>query len=289
MILPSVVRSGVTPNTEPAPRVRDPEAGDHLVEQEQRPVFVAERAEPFEEPRFRRHHAHVRRDRLHDDHRDVAPAFGEDRSDRVQIVERRGDGVPRRSLRHAGRAGDAERGHTGSGTVREEGVGMAVVTAVELQQQVASRDAARQPDRAHRGLGSRRDETDHVDAGNGVDDPLGQFDLEERRRAERRASRGGRGRRLHDLGPRVSEEQRAPRLDVIHVAVAVRVEEVGAVPSFDEGWRAAYGAERPHRRIDAAGDHVRGAREEVVGCGHGHDGTCRVSPGRTRCLPDPAS
>ena len=72
MILPNAVRSGVTPYTDPAPPYADPEAGDHLVEEEQRAVLVAERAEPFEEPRLRRHDAHVRGDGLDHDDRDLA-------------------------------------------------------------------------------------------------------------------------------------------------------------------------------------------------------------------------
>ena len=53
MTLPRLVRSGVTPKTRLRAAVSDPEAGDHLVEAEQRPVRVAEFAQSFEEARLR--------------------------------------------------------------------------------------------------------------------------------------------------------------------------------------------------------------------------------------------
>ena len=52
-------------------------------------MLVAERAEPFEEARLRRHDPHVRGDRLDDDDGDSRPRSREDRPDGVQVVERR--------------------------------------------------------------------------------------------------------------------------------------------------------------------------------------------------------
>ena len=67
MILPSTVRSGVTPYERLRAAVRDAEPRDHLVEDQQRAVLVAERAQALRGSRGRRDDAHVRGDRL-DDH-----------------------------------------------------------------------------------------------------------------------------------------------------------------------------------------------------------------------------
>src|ERR671931_376290 len=61
---------------------------------------------------------------------------------------------------------------------------MAVVAAVELDDLLASGERARQPDRGQRGLGTRVDEADHLDRGEGLADQLGQLDLAPGRRAE---------------------------------------------------------------------------------------------------------
>ena len=51
---------------------RDAEAGDDLVEDQQRAVLVAERAQHRQVGRARQHHAHVAGDRLDDDRGDLA-------------------------------------------------------------------------------------------------------------------------------------------------------------------------------------------------------------------------
>ena len=70
--------------------------------------------------------------------------------------------------------------------------------------------------------------------------------------------------RLDDLGSRVPEQQRSPRLDVVHVSRAVDVDQERALASLDEPRGSADRPERAHRGVDASGDDVRGAREELV-------------------------
>ena len=109
-----------------------------------------------------------------------------------------------------------------------------MVAALELHELVAAGGAARQPDRAHRRLGARGDQAHHVDAGDGLDETFGELDLELRGCAERRPTRCGGRSCLHDLRPRVSEQQRSPRLDVVHVADAVDVGQERALAVIDE-------------------------------------------------------
>ena len=58
------------------PAARDPEAGDHLVEDEQRARRVAERAQRLEEAGLRRDDAHVPGDRLDQDAREPLAVAG---------------------------------------------------------------------------------------------------------------------------------------------------------------------------------------------------------------------
>ena len=163
-----------------------------------------------------------------------------------------------------GRRRDAERREPAAGALGEQRVGMAVVAALELHEQVAPGRAAREPDRAHRGLGAAVDEPHPVDARHRIDDALGELDLADGRRAERGAHRRRPARRLDDLGSCVAEQQRAPRLHEVDVAVAVGVDQVGALAALDEHGRAAHRAERPHGRVDPAGDHRARALEQVL-------------------------
>jgi hypothetical protein len=66
----------------------------------------------------------------------------------------------------------------------------------------------------------------------------------------------------------VSEQQRAPRLDKVHVPAAVDVLDPRAAPAGGEAGCAAHGAERPHGRVDAAGDQRPGSIEQVLGSVH---------------------
>ena len=67
--MPNVVRSGWTPKQRLRAAVAEPESGDYLIEDQQRPEFSGELPQTFQEPLNRRHHTHIRRDRFHDDRR----------------------------------------------------------------------------------------------------------------------------------------------------------------------------------------------------------------------------
>jgi hypothetical protein len=69
-----------------------PEAGHHLVEDEERAVAVAQRAQPLEIAGLRRHQAHVAGDRLDEDGGDLAAALGEARLGGGEVVVGRHQG-----------------------------------------------------------------------------------------------------------------------------------------------------------------------------------------------------
>ena len=83
-------------------------------------------------------------------------------------------------------------------------------------------------------------------------DELGELDLAGRRRAvggaERRGGRDG----LDHSRVGVAEDERAPGADVVHVDVAVDVEDLRALGALDEDRVAPDGAHRAHGRVDAA-------------------------------------
>src|SRR5439155_5277225 len=78
----------------------DAEAGDHLVEDEQRPGGVAEAAEQLEEARIRRHDAHVPGDRLDDDRREPFAVAGDGIRGLLEVVVWANDRVLRHGWRN---------------------------------------------------------------------------------------------------------------------------------------------------------------------------------------------
>ncbi len=85
----------------------------------------------------------------------------------VVVVERHG--VSGERLRHARRGGHAEGQRTGAG-LDQQGIGMAVVAALELHDGVAAGEAARQADGAHGRLGAGTDEAHQLDGRHEFDD-----------------------------------------------------------------------------------------------------------------------
>jgi len=57
----------------------------------------------------------------------------------------------------------------------------------------------------------------------------------------------------------VTDDHRTPRADVVDVAVAIDVEQIGTVGTLDEEGLAADRLEGAHRRVDAAGQQLLGA------------------------------
>ena len=62
----------------------------------------------------------------------------------------------------------------------------------------------------------------------------------------------------------MTEDQRAPREDVVDVAIAVDVDEVRALAALDEERRAADRAEGAHRRADSAREEIERLGEEAL-------------------------
>ena len=141
--------------------------------------------------------------------------------------------------------------------------------------------AAREANGAHAGLGARADQAHHVDRRHQGDDGFGQFDLALGGGAEREAFERGFLHRFEYRRMAVAQNHRAPRADVVDVALAVGVPHVSALRPGDKARRAADGLEGAHRRIDAAGNDGLGAAKqgEVVVSRSSH-GQSKGSEGR---------
>ena len=96
--------------------------------------------------------------------------------------------------------------------------------------------------------------------GTRVDHLGGQVDLGLGRRAEARAGRGRRGHGGDHVRMRVAGDQRPPGHDPVDVAVAVHVDQLGALAAGDEDRVAADRAHRPDGRVHAAGQELARAR-----------------------------
>ena len=225
-------------------------------------MLGGELAAQLEEARLGQHEAHVGRIGLRQQRRDVVRGKGG--AQRGLVVPGHDHGLARGGLGHARRGGDPLRGQPGA-RLGEQAVDVAVVGAGELDQRLAARRGAREPDRAHRRLGPRRGHAQHVDAGHPPGDQLGQLDLARGRRAVAGPQlRGGRDGRDH-VGMRVAEDHRAPGADEVDVDVAVHVEDLRPLGPLDEDRVAADRAHRAHGGVDPARQQLRGAAIELRG------------------------
>ena len=167
-------------------------------------------------------------------------------------------------LRHAGTRRDSERRQArarfGKKTIR-----VAVIAAVEFDDQVAARGGARQAHGAHGRLGARADKSHFFARRKRFSDARRKFDFEFGGHAVTRATARLLGDRLNDLRMRVTQNQRAPRANVIDVFVSVGVPQARAGGAIDDDGFAAHGAKCAHGAVHSADEHVSRAAEYFVG------------------------
>ena len=253
------------------PRQRHPKARHHLVEDQHGAILGAQLAQPFQETGLRHHQVHVAGNGLDDQAGHIIRVLLEQAANTVQIVVAGDERVLDHVLGHAGRAGVAE-GQRTAARLHQQAVCRAVVAALELDDAVAARVAAGQPQGRHGGFRAGTGEAHPLDVREHVADSLRQLGLAHIGRAERQAIGHGRLHGLQHLGVRVANNGRPPRAHVIDVGLALHVPHAGALGPLDEARRAAHGPEGPHGRVDAAHQHLAGTVEFLlVGClAHGN-------------------
>ncbi len=124
---------------------------------------------------------------------------------------------------------------------------MPVITAFELDDDVAPGEAARQTNRAHGRLRARTDEAHQFDGGHEFDDAACEPSFEFGRGAEGQAVRGYVLYRLDHLRVRVAQDHRPPGADVIDEAPPIGGGGIGAGGFLEEDRLAADAAKGAHR------------------------------------------
>ena len=188
--------------------------------------------------------------------------LGERQLKSLGIVEGHHDGLGRGFGGNAGRAWAALGGHARAGR-GQQAVGVAVVAAGELDDQVPPGGTPGQPDGGHAGLGTGGDQAHQLRRLHPGADGLGQFDLGRGGGAERQPTRRRRLNCGDHLGMGVPEQRRPPGTDRVHVLAAIGVVEVGALGAGDEDRVAAHRPEAPDRRGHPAGNHGTGPLEQA--------------------------
>ncbi len=246
---------------------RDAEAGHYFVEDQQRAVLGTQRAQMIQIAFARRDAVHVAGDRLNDQAGDIVAEFVEQACGGLEIIERQRQREVGQRRGYARRGRGAERQRTGTG-LHQERIAVAVVAAFELDDARTPGRAARQPDRRHRGLGAGIDHAYHVDRRNQLGNGFGHRHLGLAGRAEAQAVPD---RTLHGLPyirMVVSDDHRSPGTDIVDVALAFDIPQIGPFGATGEERFAADGTEGAHRRVDAARHTCLGAGEQVVVGGH---------------------
>ena len=264
-------------------------AGHDFVEDQQGSAVVRQLAQRPQKRFARDHTAHVAHHRLHDHGGDVLAFSLERFAKHFDIVVRQHQRVLGRAPGHAGRVGHAQRrGGTAGG--HQQAVDVPVVVAGELDDPIAPGEAARQPDGAHRGFGARVDQPHLFDRGNQVDDQFGQLVFRFGRRTETGSRVNRRDHRLSHARMTMSQDHRAPRSDVVDVAIAVDVEQIGTFAPLEDDRLATHRPERSRRTVHAARHQLLGSCKDLVTLGmfHRRIAFCRAR-GIGHCVDSPAS
>ena len=157
-----------------------------------------------------------------------------------------------------GELGTRQRGGRAAGG-HQQAVDVAVIVAGKFDDHVPAGESAGQADGAHRGFGAGADQPHFFDRRHRLDDQFGQFAFGLGRRAEARSPGRGRLHRLDHLRMGMAQDHRPPGADVVDVAIAIDVEQIGPFAAGEEDRLAADSAKRPGRAIDAAGYQLLGA------------------------------
>ena len=186
--------------------------------------------------------AHVR---LDDDRGNASRVLTKEVRDRPGIVERRRQREAGQCRGDPRTVGQTQRGDPGA-RLHEKAIGVPVIAALELHDELAARDRAGQPHAGHGRLGPAVHEAHHLETRHAPPHRFGELDFRLARRAVGPAARHGLCHGGEHCGMRVAQDQRPPGADVVQVLAAVDIGDAGAVGVRDKKWRPADCPERPH-------------------------------------------
>jgi len=230
-----------------------PEPRDHFVENQDDSPGLGDLPQTLEKTGRGGDEPHVARAGLDNDAGQILPVLSHGGLCRGEIVEGNRDGQFCQSFRDAGASGDAERRDAGA-RLDQQGVRMAVVAALELEDFLAAGVSPGEPDCAHGRLGPGADHPDKLHGGEGARDPCGHFHLGDSRGPVARSPFGRLGDRAGNGRMGMAQDHGAPGGHVVDVPVAVLVPDPRPRGLPDEEGRRPDGTEGPHGAVHAAGD-----------------------------------
>ena len=148
--------------------------------------------------------------------------------------------------RHARRVRLTERQRAGTGFY-QQAVGVAMVTAFELDNLVTAGKAARQTDGAHGRFRTGVHHTYHVHCRHQLGDQLRHFDFHLGWRTEAQAALSGFNHRVADRRVVVAQYHRAPGADVIDIGFTIHIIQICAIRTFDKQRGATHAGKGAHR------------------------------------------
>lgn len=223
----------MTPKNCCPPAQRQAESGDHLVEHQQGADPVAQAAQTREESRLR-HQGTLHR---LDDDGGEAVRNGLDEADcGFEVVVRRDQHRAAHRGRNAGRVRMGRgiiRGARGLEAVQRVIV-VAVISALELEQQVAAGEGPRQAQGIERGIGAAAGQLDRFGAGHELRDSLGKTGRDVVHRVIGGAARGLLLDGRNDARMGVADQHRSGAEDEIDELAAIGGPQAGASPAGDD-------------------------------------------------------
>ena len=241
----------------------EPEAGLDLVEDQQDPELLGQRAHLLMEAFLGQDALGIAEDGLDDDRRDLLAALLEELAEALDpVVASRDDRVGDRTRdattpreRHRG-VGVAQLGHVVRTDADQRVVVDAVVLALELHDPLAARVGARETHEVHRRLGARDRHARHVDPAGQLADELDRPDLVLAGEAEADALAHPLVDVVVDARVAMAEDHRAIAHPQIDVLIPVGVPDERALSPVDVDRALAPG---PEVRVGAARHVLRGA------------------------------
>src|SRR6202047_3030462 len=208
--------------------------------------------------------SHVADNRFHHDAADRALEFLKGLIERTDVVIRKRERELREFFRNARRTRNAERRHPGS-SFHEQSVGVSVIAALKLHNVFALGIGARQADGRHGRFGSRTDKANFLHVRKGGNHQLSKIRFCGSGSSEAGALTRRRDHRLNDSGRRVPKDERAPRPDVVHILIAIRVPNVRTLAAHDVQRLASHRTKGAHRGVHSSGNKLFSAFLQLAG------------------------
>src|SRR5438105_3085151 len=140
---------------------------------------------------------------------------------------------------------------------------MAMIAAVELNDLVPPGKSASETNARHRRFGSAVDHSNFFNRRHPFADQIGHFDFEWIWNSKTQSARGCVAHRIDNYSWCVTKNRRTPAADVIDVFLSIDIPNFRFGRAFNKKWFAANIAKRAHGRIDATGNTILRASEQL--------------------------